>query len=54
MMREKKEIKLDTKLSDKFLDLKVVSNNAVLEHLDEQIKMRELPIEAKIKKSLRQ
>lgn len=54
MKLEKKEIKLDTKLTDKFLDLKVVSGNAVLEHLDEQIRLREMPIEAKIKKSLRQ
>ncbi len=50
----KKEMKLDTKLADKFLDLKVVSGNAVLEHLDEQMKLRELPIEAKAKKLLRQ
>ena len=51
-MREKKEIKLDTLLSDKFLDLKVVSSNVVLEHLDEQIRLREMPIEQKVKKTL--
>ncbi len=40
-----KKLKPDLKLADKFLDLKTVDTNIVLDHLDEQIKLREMPIE---------
>ncbi|MEM3154085.1 MAG: hypothetical protein QW165_00775 [Candidatus Woesearchaeota archaeon] len=45
----KRNIKPDLKLADKFLDLKAVDTNIILDHLDEQIKLRELPIEQRKK-----
>lgn len=40
-----KNIKPDLKFADKFLDLKTVDSNIILSHLDEQIKLREIPVE---------
>lgn len=40
-----KKIKPDLKLADKFLDLKTIDADIILNHLDEQIKLREMPIE---------
>ncbi len=40
-----KKLKPDLKLADKFLDLKTVDTGIILDHLDEQIKLREMPIE---------
>lgn len=39
------KLKLQFKLADKFLDLKTVDTNMVIAHLEEQIKLRETPIE---------
>ena len=48
---QKRKIKFETKLTEKFLDLK--STNVIIEHLEEQIELREMPIEEHIKKLLR-
>lgn len=45
-----KKIKPEMKIADKMLDLKTMDTNIILNHLDEQIKLREAPIEKKIKK----
>ncbi len=37
----KKQLKPDLKLADKFLDLKTLDTNIILNHLDEQIKLRD-------------
>lgn len=55
-MRVKKEelkIKPKTQLSEEFLDLRTIDNNVIIQELEENIKLRELPIEKHIKKSLR-
>jgi hypothetical protein len=48
----KKELKVELKLADKFLDLKTLDTNIILNHLDEQIQMREIPVEKRLKKDL--
>ena len=45
-----KKLKLELKLADKFLDLKTVGTNVILDHLDEQIRLREMPIEKRLKR----
>ncbi len=53
MSIEKKENKIqpEFKLADEFLDLKTLDTNVVVKHLEEQIKMREMPIEKHLKKN---
>lgn len=46
------KIKPELKIADKFLDLKTLDTNIILNHLDEQIKMREMPVEKRLKKDL--
>jgi len=41
------KLKPELKLADKFLDLK--SENIVLSHIDEEIKLREMAIEKRLK-----
>lgn len=43
----------DYKLADNFLNLKMADTNVVIEHLEQAIKLREMPIEAQIKNKLR-
>ena len=55
-MRVKKEemkIKPQMQLAEKFLDLRTMKNNVVIKELEENIKLRELPIEKHLKKNLR-
>jgi hypothetical protein len=40
-----KKVKPEFKIADKMLDLKTLDANIILNHLDEQIKLRETPIE---------
>jgi hypothetical protein len=40
-----KKLKPELKIADKMLDLKTLDTNIILNHLDEQIKLRETPIE---------
>ncbi len=40
-----KKLRPELKLADKFLDLKTLDTNIILDHLDEQIRLREMPIE---------
>lgn len=42
-------LKPELKIADKFLDLKTLDTNIILDHLDEQIKLREMPIEQRKK-----
>lgn len=53
MSIQKKEIKVqpEFKLADEFLDLKTLNTNVVVQHLEEQMKLREMPIEKHLKKS---
>jgi len=46
------KLKPELKLADKFLDLKTLDTNIILNHLDDQIKMREVPVEKRLKKDL--
>lgn len=48
----KKQLKPDLKLADKFLDLKTLDTNIILNHLDGQIKVREMPIEKRLKRDM--
>jgi len=55
-MRVKKEemkIKPQMQLAEKFLDLRTMENNVVIQELEENIKLREMPIEKHLKKNLR-
>lgn len=45
-----KRLKPELKIADKMLDLKTMDTNIILNHLDEQIKLREAPLEKRIKK----
>ena len=40
-----RKLKPELKIADKMLDLKTLDTNIILNHLDEQIKLREMPIE---------
>ena len=44
-----KKLKPEMKLADKMLDLKM--DDIILIHLDEQIKLREMPIDKRMKKA---
>ena len=44
-----KKLKPEMKLADKMLDLKM--DDIILSHLDEQIKLREMPIDKRMKKA---
>ncbi len=46
------KLKPELKIADKFLDLKTLDTNIILNHLDDQIKMREVPVEKRLKKDL--
>lgn len=46
-----KKLKPEMKLADKILDLKTLDTNIILNHLDEQIKLREMPIQKRLKRS---
>lgn len=53
MKLEKSKLKPEYKLADKFLDLKTADTNIIIEHLQEQIELREMPIEKQAKRLLR-
>jgi len=40
-----KKLKFEFKLAEDFLDLKTVKTSIIIEHLEEKIKLREMPIE---------
>jgi hypothetical protein len=46
---ESSRLKPELKIADKFLDLKTMDTNIILDHLDEQIRLREMPIEQRKK-----
>lgn len=52
--REKSKVKIDLKLSDEFLTLKTMDTNAVVQKLENNIKLREMPIEKHLKKDIDQ
>jgi len=49
---QRKQLKPELKIADKFLDLKTMDTNIILNHLDEQIRLREMPVEKRLKKDL--
>ena len=51
MNREKLKPKLQ--LSEDFLNLKMDKTNVIIEHLEEQIKLREMGLEKQLKKQLK-
>ena len=51
--KEELKVKPTTKLSEEFLDLRAAKSNVIIEQLEENIKLRELPIEKHIKKNLK-
>ena len=48
---KKSKLAPDLKFADKFLDLKTLDTNIILNHLDEQIKLRDMPVEKRLKKT---
>lgn len=56
-MKIKKEvfkIKPELKMSEEFLDLRTAEKNIILQKLDENIKLRELPVDKRFKKQIEQ
>lgn len=53
MKQPKLRAKPELKIADNFLDLRTQETNVIVQHLEEQIKLRELPLEKQIQKSLR-
>ncbi len=51
---EKSRIKLGTKLSDEFLAIRDMDSSLIVGMLEENMKIREMPIEKRIKKSSNQ
>jgi hypothetical protein len=47
-MRGKQKIKPSLKLADDFLDLRAADTNMVIQQLEENMKLRELPLEQQI------
>lgn len=54
-MLEKQKLKLEPKfkLAEDFLDLKTLNTNVIIEQLEENIKLREMPIELRLTKRLK-
>jgi len=44
------KIKPEMKIADKMLDLRTMDTNIILNHLDEQIKLREMTIDKRMKR----
>lgn len=54
IQREIPKIKLDLKITEEFLSLKIHDKNPVIQKLEENMKLREMKIEKHIEKELRQ
>lgn len=52
--REKPKVKIDLKLADEFLTLKTMETNTVVQKLENNMKLREMPIEKHFKKNIDQ
>ena len=52
--KESPKVKPEMKLSEEFLDLRTTEKNLILQKLDENIKLRELPVDKRFKKQLEQ
>jgi hypothetical protein len=52
-MKPKKSLKPEFKVAEEFLDLKSVDTNVFVEYLEDQIKLREMPIDKRFKKLVR-
>lgn len=50
--REESKIKPQLKISEDFLNLKTLSSSVIAQHLEESIKLRELPVEKRLKREL--
>ncbi len=50
--REEPKVKPQLKMSEEFLNLKTLSSSVIVQHLEESIKLRELPVEKKLKREL--
>lgn len=53
MKQTKLRAKPELKIADHFLNLRTQETNVIVQHLEEQIRLRELPLEKQIQKSLR-
>jgi hypothetical protein len=49
-----RKIKQEFKLAGEFLDLRRLDTNCIVEHLEEQIRLRETSVEKKLSKLLKQ
>ncbi|MEM4271897.1 MAG: hypothetical protein QXD13_02320 [Candidatus Pacearchaeota archaeon] len=50
--REEQKVKPQLKLSEEFLDLRTMDNNIIVKHLEENMRIRELPIEKRFKREM--
>ena len=50
--REEPKVKPQLKMSEEFLGLKTLSSSVIVQHLEESMKFRELPVEKKLKREL--
>ncbi len=49
MEQRKQKLKPEFKIADDFLDLRTADTNVVIQQLEENIRLRELPLEKQIK-----
>jgi len=49
--REEPKVKPQLKMSEEFLNLKTLSSSVIVQHLEESIKLRELPVEKRLKRN---
>lgn len=50
--KEKSKVKIDLRLADEFLTIKTLDTNAIVQKLENNIKLREMPIEKHLKKDI--
>ena len=50
--KEEPKVKPEMKLDKDFLDLRTLDTNIIIKHLEENVKLREMPIEKRLKKKL--
>jgi len=52
MEKPKSKLQPQFKLADEFLDLRTMNTNMVIEQLEQNIKLREMPLEQQLKRKL--
>lgn len=51
--KQEQKVKPELKIADEFLDLRTIDTSVIVEHLEEQIKLREMGIEKQFGRKLK-